>query len=346
MEQSLGKRISQCRKSKGLTQDKLAEQLGVTAQAVSKWENDQSCPDITMLPKLAEIFGITTDELLGRSADSKVHQAEVVDEDKKDNSTGIHYSNEKGDGWSFTWDTGRKSGIAFALFVLLVGGLCVADAILQWEVSFWDILWPSFLSIYGVFGLMKRFNFFSAGCALFGGYFLVSNLGLWHLNIGKELFWPIILVLFGLFLLADALRKPKKPRFKLVHNGEKSSNTAKAVESSFSTDGESFTCSHSFGDAERIISMPRLSEGEIECSFCDLTVDLSGCEEIAPGCTIDASCSFGELTIKVPSRYRIEAEAGTSFGNFEIKGAPDPEPAAVINLDASVSFGEICVKYI
>ena len=84
MEQSLGKRISQCRKSKGLTQDKLAEQLGVTAQAVSKWENDQSCPDITMLPKLAEIFGITTDELLGRSADSKVHQAEVVDEDKKD----------------------------------------------------------------------------------------------------------------------------------------------------------------------------------------------------------------------------------------------------------------------
>ena len=346
MEQSLGKRISQCRKSKGLTQDKLAEQLGVTAQAVSKWENDQSCPDITMLPKLAEIFGITTDELLGRSADSKVHQAEVVDEDKKDNSTGIHYSNEKGDGWSFTWDTGRKSGIAFALFVLLVGGLCVADAILQWEVSFWDILWPSFLSIYGVFGLMKRFNFFSAGCALFGGYFLVSNLGLWHLNIGKELFWPIILVLFGLFLLADALRKPKKPRFKLVHNGEKSSNTAKAVESSFSTDGESFTCSHSFGDAERIISMPRLSEGEIECSFCDLTVDLSGCEEIANHCHLEADCSFGELVIKVPARYRVEPDSNTSFGDVTISGHPDAEPAATILLDANVSFGSITVMYI
>lgn len=65
MEQTLGKRIVAHRKRLGLTQDQLAEQLGVTAQAVSKWENDQSCPDITMLPKLAEIFGITTDELLG-----------------------------------------------------------------------------------------------------------------------------------------------------------------------------------------------------------------------------------------------------------------------------------------
>ena len=64
MEQSLGKRIVQYRKQMGLTQDQLAEQLGVTAQAVSKWENDISCPDINMLPRLAEIFGTTTDTLL------------------------------------------------------------------------------------------------------------------------------------------------------------------------------------------------------------------------------------------------------------------------------------------
>ena len=66
MEETLGKRISANRKRLGLTQDRLAELLGVTAQAVSKWENDQSCPDIGTLPRLAEIFGISTDELLGR----------------------------------------------------------------------------------------------------------------------------------------------------------------------------------------------------------------------------------------------------------------------------------------
>ena len=59
MEQTLGKRIMENRKRLGWTQDRLAEQMGVSAQAVSKWENDQSCPDISLLPKLVELFGIT-----------------------------------------------------------------------------------------------------------------------------------------------------------------------------------------------------------------------------------------------------------------------------------------------
>ena len=63
MESTLGKRITANRKRLGFTQDQLAEQLGITAQAVSKWENDLSCPDISFLPKLADIFGITTDAL-------------------------------------------------------------------------------------------------------------------------------------------------------------------------------------------------------------------------------------------------------------------------------------------
>ena len=63
----------------GLTQEKLAEKLGITAQAVSKWENDQSCPDITMLPKLCDLFGVSSDQLLGRQPDSTVHETEVVD---------------------------------------------------------------------------------------------------------------------------------------------------------------------------------------------------------------------------------------------------------------------------
>ena len=68
MEQTIGKRIMENRKRLGLTQDALAEKLGVTAQAVSKWENDLSCPDITMLPKLAEIFTVTVDEIAGKPA--------------------------------------------------------------------------------------------------------------------------------------------------------------------------------------------------------------------------------------------------------------------------------------
>ena len=64
MKKTLGERIAEKRKARGLKQDELAEMLGVSAQAVSKWENDVSCPDIMTLPSLAEKLGCTVDELL------------------------------------------------------------------------------------------------------------------------------------------------------------------------------------------------------------------------------------------------------------------------------------------
>lgn len=64
MESTLGKRIAQLRKEKILTQEDLAQMMEVSAQAVSKWENDLTCPDISSLPKLAKILGVSVDELL------------------------------------------------------------------------------------------------------------------------------------------------------------------------------------------------------------------------------------------------------------------------------------------
>lgn len=61
---TIGKRISEYRKKKNLKQDELAEMLGVSAQAVSKWENDLSCPDISLLPELSRILGISIDEIV------------------------------------------------------------------------------------------------------------------------------------------------------------------------------------------------------------------------------------------------------------------------------------------
>lgn len=69
MESSLGKQIAQYRKQLGMTQEGLAGKLGVTNQAVSKWETDQSCPDIQLLPKLADLFGVTIDALFGRETE-------------------------------------------------------------------------------------------------------------------------------------------------------------------------------------------------------------------------------------------------------------------------------------
>ncbi len=65
MSESLGKKISELRKEKSFTQEELAEKLGVSPQAVSKWENDLSCPDIMLLPELASLFDVSIDEMFG-----------------------------------------------------------------------------------------------------------------------------------------------------------------------------------------------------------------------------------------------------------------------------------------
>ena len=63
-KQTLGQKIAELRKAKNLTQLELATQLNITDKAVSKWERDISCPDINTFPKLAEILGVSVDELL------------------------------------------------------------------------------------------------------------------------------------------------------------------------------------------------------------------------------------------------------------------------------------------
>jgi len=73
MNETIGNRIARYRKAKNLTQEGLANQMGVSAQAVSKWETDASCPDISALPRLCSILGITADELLtGKTEEVKL----------------------------------------------------------------------------------------------------------------------------------------------------------------------------------------------------------------------------------------------------------------------------------
>ena len=80
---SLGQRIAFYRKKKELTQEQLAEKCSVTAQAVSKWENDLTAPDISIIPALSELFGITCDELLGvQRAEVECVDPELVDLNK------------------------------------------------------------------------------------------------------------------------------------------------------------------------------------------------------------------------------------------------------------------------
>ena len=84
MEMTIGKRIAALRREKNLKQDDLAQMLEVSPQAVSKWENDQTCPDISLLPKLAKILGVSVDELLSGKQEAQPVVTLVPEDQRKD----------------------------------------------------------------------------------------------------------------------------------------------------------------------------------------------------------------------------------------------------------------------
>lgn len=65
----LGENLFQARKKKGLSQEAVAEKLGVSRQTISKWETDETLPDIRQAKKLAVLYGLTLDELIEFDAD-------------------------------------------------------------------------------------------------------------------------------------------------------------------------------------------------------------------------------------------------------------------------------------
>ena len=81
MDHTVGQRIARLRREMGLKQEELAQMLGISGQAVSKWENNQTCPDITLLPQIAKIFNVTVDELL--SGEKKQTSAELLPDEKR-----------------------------------------------------------------------------------------------------------------------------------------------------------------------------------------------------------------------------------------------------------------------
>ena len=72
----MGKKIRQLRFKAGLTQEQLADKLGIGPQSVSKWENAAAMPDITTLPLLAEIFGVTIDDLFDLTTEQRLNRIE------------------------------------------------------------------------------------------------------------------------------------------------------------------------------------------------------------------------------------------------------------------------------
>ena len=334
MEETLGKRIVSHRKRIGLTQDALAEKLGVTAQAVSKWENDQSCPDITMLPKLADIFNCTTDKLLGREPKPEQLADAVLETEFPFSGQATTTEDPEP---AVTLADFRTPGSIFALWLILTGTLSVIGTLRGAQYELWHIAVCCGIFSFGIIGFPGRFSFLRAGCILGGGIFLINLI---REPTIADIDWTIPiavgLALLGLDLLIHQVRrKQRKPSFGCSGN----------FVTHCTYNGETFDCATGFGDQKHIITLPRLSAGKAEANFGEMTVDLSGCTEITDGCTLELNCSFGELEVLVPKHCRIEPDISTAFASFDIKGTPDANANVRIYVNGSVNFGDITFRY-
>lgn len=337
---TIGDRIKFHRKRLGMTQEQLAERMGVSAQAVSKWENNLSCPDISVLPELAEIFGITVDELLGKNppAGTAVHEAEVVTPEKEKHGSSV----------SWEWDNGGMSvklgSVFFALYILVIGGLMLMNHLCNFDVSWWTVVWTSALVFIGATSQSHHFSLFGLVMSLAGLYFLLSAYGVIRVELGWGVVFPVVLLLWGVSLLIDILFGKRRKR----HGKSKTTvHSNKKLHHEYSCDDGYLHCELSFGEYRAAVVTPMLKGGGIDSSFGDFTVDFSACESLAPNCRIDVDNSFGELTLLVPDKFRAEVNKDGGFAaNIEIKGAPAAETRGVLFLEVDNSFGNVVLRYV
>lgn len=336
VENTIGKRIAAHRKRLGMTQEQLAEKLGITAQAVSKWENNQSCPDITAIPLLADIFQISTDVLLGLEEYTEPRssaEAAIIDSPVED--TDGPRCRAKGE---LSFRITSLPLLGSAVLLMLVGILYLLSRLFEWDCTFWDILWPSTLLVFGVFGLISKFSAIGLVTACFGAFFLIYNLVPLPFSLGKDIPWfAVCCIIFGLFLLFTVF----DARHKKQHKAGRKEHT-----NTYEINGSQLRCSSSFGEQRQLVTTDLLSGGSIANSFGEYIVDLSGVEAVADNCLLNASCSFGELKILIPKRYAVAHQTSTMFAGFSVDGTPDEMPAGYIQIKAAVNFGEIRVEYI
>lgn len=346
--ETMGRRIAALRRQAGLTQEQVAERLGVTAQAVSKWENDVSCPDISLLPGLAELLGVSTDELLGvRPVEPRVV---VVDTDKSRRAEDGEKQRDSA-GWNRTWDIGLRGGVFWGLLIALIGAAVLLDRFGLWPLAgkptLWGIVWPAALLGLGVAWTCRRFSLFSLALALLGLYYLLFNLGAVAYVLTWDILWPAALVLIGLSILLDQFfpRLMARRGIGASFSGDEGGGEREPVDEYSDEDGF-VRLSCAFSDVKREAMSGRdFLGGEVDVSFGAATLDLTGCRRVTPGAKLRLDVSFGSATIVLPRSVRLAPDVDRAFGSSAVKGTPDADAPDVLAVRGDVSFGSVTFRY-
>ncbi len=215
MKETFGQRLARLRKEKGYTQEDVASKITISPQAVSKWENDNSEPDLDTLNKLADIFSCSVDELLGRDkvetqeenkAEAKEeHASEVVE--KKCECQHPHHHTDK-----IFWIT-TSSLLGLAVVAYIVMGLFWTDQYMGWKMGWLVFFLPFIISSIAEairFRLITRINY---PFIVVFTYLLLGFLGGYLGFQGWAIYWFLFLTIPAFYLIfgpVDGYLKAKR----------------------------------------------------------------------------------------------------------------------------------------
>ena len=346
-KETLGKRIAQLRKEKGMTQEQLAEKVGVSAQAVSKWENDVSCPDITLLPLLADLFGVSVDELLGvKPVEPHViilDKDETPKEEKKNKHFNFEWHVDNGKWGTITTCIGL---ILVCLFFLLHSMANMFPYIDNAELTLkgWNYVWPLLIFTLGLASVKSNVTF-SVVMMAFGGYEFVRRVLLgYQLASLPAVPWYVVLLIGAivalLMVIFGKLNIFRKKRAQVKKNNDRTPTM------DYSDDNNYLKADMSFGNSTIVYDRDVLSGGEIDSNFGDYTIDLRNVITFADNCLLKIDQNFGNTTLLLPPHVNMVKSSETAFGAITVNGAPDPDATQTMYIRADVNFGSLQVKYL
>jgi len=201
---TLGEKIQQLRKTKGLSQEQLAEVLNVSRQAISKWETDQSSPEIDKILALSKAFSVTTDELLGNAGDVDTSPKEKTGSKYsglwRGLTSGIDFKDRKLLFMVFTFSCFLAAGVCLIVNYAIDQGITWAAYPLSSVLFGWLVCSPLLLKKYGLILSLSAVTLFVLPFLWFlekltpaDGWFI--PLGIPCAIIGAVTVWLIYLVL-------------------------------------------------------------------------------------------------------------------------------------------------------
>ncbi|MGM9544652.1 MAG: helix-turn-helix domain-containing protein [Romboutsia timonensis] len=251
MNLEIANRLQKLRKEKGYSQEQLAEELGISRQAVSKWERAESSPDTDNLICLAKLYGVSLDELLDTEQTVQEIKEEKLDEKKKEDNFIIRherisfcddegntvsignggislYSSEDNSSVQICGEyIPKKRSKAFSIVKDTLGGIFFFGIIIAYIVlgclyNLWHPAWILFLfipiigSIFDVIEHKSLKSFFYPGLVTAIYLFLGIQYNLWHP------YWFLFITIPVYYILAEMIDKLLHIKdMDIVYNGEK-----------------------------------------------------------------------------------------------------------------------------